>query len=130
MQNRINQLFRDLPGMGEQALTTGAWQPATDIFESATAVELMIDLPGVNKNDVQVSIADGQLTINGERKLPHGENRDGYHRLECNYGGFVRGFAIPANIDTTKISAEFREGVLSLTLPKKPEAQPKQIKVN
>ncbi|HXG68183.1 MAG TPA: Hsp20/alpha crystallin family protein [Blastocatellia bacterium] len=131
MQNRINELFRGaFPTFGEQALTTGSWTPAVDIYESPEAVELLVDLPGVDKKDIQVHMESNVLTISGERRLTHDDNRDGYHRVECNYGAFMRSFTIPANVDTNKINAEYRDGVLRLTLPKKPEAQPKQIKIS
>jgi HSP20 family protein len=131
VQNRINQLFREaFPTFGEAALTTGAWTPAVDIYESPEAVELMVDLPGVDKKDIRVSVEDNLLTVSGERKLAHADKREGYHRVECNYGTFTRSFTIPANIDTNKINAEYKDGVLHLTLPKKPEAQPKQIKIS
>jgi HSP20 family protein len=121
MQNRINQLFREFPGTGEQALTTGAWTPAVDIYESHEGLELCVDLPGVDKKDVHVSMENNVLTVSGERRLAHDDNREGYHRVECNYGTFLRSF---------NINAAYKEGVLRLTLPKRPEAQPKQIKIS
>ena len=131
MQNRINQLFQQtLPALGEQALTTGAWSPAVDIYESQEGIELWVDLPGVDKKDVHVSLENNVLTISGERRLAHDDHREGYHRVECNYGGFLRSFTLPANIDTGNVNAAFKDGVLRLTLPKKPEAQPKQIKIS
>lgn len=130
MQNRINQIFREaFSPVGEQALAASAWTPAVDIYESADAVELLIDLPGVDKKDVQVSIADSTLHLSGERR-PVYENRDAYHRVECNYGSFLRSFSLPANIDSSNINAQYRDGVLHLTLPKRPESKPKQIQID
>ncbi len=131
MQNRINQLFREtFPALGEQALTAGAWSPAVDIYETHEGLELWVDLPGVDKKNIQVSMENNVLTISGERRLAHDDNREGYHRVECNYGSFRRSFSIPANIETNNINAAYKDGVLRLTLPKKPEAQPKQIKIS
>jgi HSP20 family protein len=115
--------------LGEQALTTGAWAPTCDIYESPESVELWVDLPGVNKNDIHVSVENNTLSISGSRQLAH-EDRDNYHRVECSYGNFLRSFTIPANVDTNNINAEYKDGVLRLTLPKKPEAKPKQIKIS
>jgi HSP20 family protein len=131
IHNRINQLFREaFSAFGDESLTTSAWTPAVDIFESPEAVELMVELPGVDKNDVHVSVTNSHLTISGERKLPHADKRENYHRVECNYGSFTRIFTIPTNTDVNNISATYRDGMLCLTLPKKPEAQPRQIKVS
>jgi HSP20 family protein len=131
IQNRINQLFREaFPTFGDEALTPSAWTPAADIFESPQAIELTVELPGVNKDDVHVSVTNNQLTISGERKLPYADKRENYHRVERSYGSFTRSFTVPANVDVNNISANYKDGILCLILPKKPEAQPRQIKVN
>ena len=130
MQNRINQLFQaSYPGFPEEGLRTTAWVPPVDIFESPEAIELTLELPGVNKDDVRVSTENNQLTITGERRLPHEDRRENYHRVERSYGTFTRSFTVPSNIDTTNINAQFRDGLLYLTLPKRPESKPRQIKV-
>jgi HSP20 family protein len=130
LQDRMNQLFRDsFTTFGDESFATGAWAPATDIYESPNAIEMCLELPGVKKEDVRVSIENNQLTISGERRLEHADNRDGYHRLERSYGSFVRSFTVPGTIDPDKIKAEYQDGLLRLTLPKRPEAQPKAIEV-
>lgn len=126
-KNPIDYLFREaLPTLGEQALTTGIWTPAVDIYESPYNLEVMVDLPGVDKNDIQVHLENNVLTISGERQLAYAD-RDGYHCVECRYGSFLRSFTIPNNVETNKITIAHKDGVLYLTLPKKPEAQPKHM---
>lgn len=132
LQDRVNQLFRDAFsswGWGEEGLATGAWSPAVDIYESPESIEINFELPGMDKKDIQVNLENNMLTVSGERKLEHEDKRDGYHRIERSYGSFTRSFTLPNNIDLNKISAEYQNGLLRLMLPKRPEAQPKQIEV-
>lgn len=134
IQDRMNQLFRSTfpsfwSGFGDESVMTGAWAPAVDIFESPETIELTFEIPGVNKNDVRVNIENHQLTVSGERRLQHEDKREGYHRIERSYGSFMRSFTIPNTVDTNKINAEYENGVLRLTLPKRPESQPRAIEV-
>ncbi len=108
------------------------WTPACDIYEDEEGVTLRFDLAGVDAKDVDVRFDNGVLTIRGERKLEHAEERQNYHRLELSYGTFTRSFSLPGSLDAEKIQAQARNGVLVVTLPKRAEAKPRsiQVKVN
>jgi HSP20 family protein len=105
------------------------WAPAVDIYETENELVLKADIPDVDLKDIDVRVENQTLTIAGERKFNRQDNGKGYHRIERSYGNFVRSFAVPNTFDTEKISAEFKNGVLSVTLPKKEAAKPRQIKV-
>ena len=106
------------------------WAPAVDIYETENELVFKADLPEVDLKDIDVRVENQTLTVAGERKFeaPNADNK-GYHRIERNYGKFVRSFAVPATFDTEKIAASFKNGVLSVTLPKKEAAKPRQIKI-
>jgi HSP20 family protein len=130
IQDRMNQLFRGaFSPFGDEQGMTGAWAPAVDIYESSEAIELTFEIPGVDKNDVRVNLENNQLTIAGERRLEHADQRDGYHRIERSYGSFTRSFTLPNTVDPNKINAEYENGLLRLSLPKRPESQPRSIEV-
>ena len=105
------------------------WSPAVDIYETENELVLKADLPEVSLKDIDVRMENQTLTIAGERKFEKEENNKGFHRIERSYGNFVRSFAVPNTFDTEKISAEFHNGVLSVTLPKKEAAKPRQVKI-
>ncbi len=105
------------------------WSPAVDIYESENALVLKADLPGVDLKDIDVQVENGTLTVKGARKFEREEAPKGYHRIERSYGNFVRSFSVPETVDTEKIAAEYTNGVLSVSLPKKEAAKPKQVKV-
>ena len=105
------------------------WAPAVDIYETENELVLKADVPDVELKDIDVRVENQTLTIAGERKFNRQDSGKGYHRIERSYGNFVRSFAVPNTFDTEKISAEFKNGVLSVTLPKKEAAKPRQIKV-
>jgi len=105
------------------------WSPAVDIYETENELVLKADLPEVSQKDIDVRMENQTLTIAGERKFEKGEDTKGFHRIERSYGQFVRSFAVPSTFDTEKISAEFHNGVLSVSLPKKEAAKPRQVKV-
>jgi HSP20 family protein len=106
-----------------------AFRPTVDIFEDEGTIQLRADLAGVKPDDVKIEVENNVLTVRGERKLENEQNQKGYHRVERAYGTFSRSFALPDTVDTEHIDAGFRDGVLNLTLPKRPAAQKKQIKV-
>jgi HSP20 family protein len=108
------------------------WTPACDIYEDGEEIVVRAELAGVDPADVELRFENGVLTLKGERKLEKEDKRDNYHRLELSYGTFTRAFTMPATIDSEKIRAESKQGVLHIHLPKKPEAKPKsiQVKVN
>jgi len=105
------------------------WSPSVDIYETENELVLKADLPDVELKDVDVRAENQTLTIAGQRQFEKADAAKGYHRIERNYGNFVRSFAVPSSFDTEKIAAAYKNGVLSVTLPKKEAAKPRQIKV-
>lgn len=132
LQERINKMFDDTirsAGAGDEELATGAWSPAVDIHETDDSYVVSADLPGLKKDDIQINVEDNTLTIKGEKKFEERVPKDKYIRVERNYGTFVRSFSLPQNVDSGKIKATFKDGILDLTLPKREESKPKKIAV-
>ena len=129
LQNRVNSLFRDF-NEGENSLTTASFVPAVDVYEDEKSVVLKLEVPGMEEKDFDVSIEKNTLTVKGERKFDKEEKEENFHRIERRYGSFYRAFTLPSTVDTENVQASYNAGVLRLELTKKPEAQPKQIKVN
>jgi HSP20 family protein len=115
--------------LGEENWSLTTWAPACDIYETDNEIVVKAELPEVKKEDVHVSLENNLLTIRGERKLSEETKRENYHRLERRYGAFTRSLTLPNFADTSKINAEFKDGMLRVTLPKREEAKPKQIEV-
>ena len=109
--------------------TNRPWSPSVDIYETDNELVLTSDLPGVDLKDIDVRVENQTLTLSGERSFEKKDSTKGYHRIERSYGSFQRSFAVPNAFDTEKIGAEFKNGVLTVTLPKKEAAKPRQIKV-
>jgi HSP20 family protein len=105
------------------------WSPSVDIFETEDALTLKADLPEVKIEEIDVRVENQTLTLRGQRKFGKDENVKGYHRIERGYGEFVRTFAVPSTVDTEKVLADYKNGVLTITLPKKEAAKPRQVKV-
>jgi HSP20 family protein len=105
------------------------WSPAVDILETEDALQVRADLPDVKLEDIDVRVENQTLTVSGHRKFERDEKVKGYHRIERSYGEFVRSFAIPSTVETDKVSADYKNGVLTITLPKKEAAKPRQVKV-
>jgi HSP20 family protein len=105
------------------------WSPAVDIYETENELVVKADLPDVDLKDIDVRVENQTLTIAGERTFANPNGGKGFHRIERAYGSFKRSFAVPNVFDTDKISAAYRNGVLSVTLPKKETAKPRQVKV-
>jgi HSP20 family protein len=106
------------------------WSPAVDIFETEDALVLKADVPEVDLKDIDVRVENQTLTLGGERKFNGEATADkGYHRIERSYGQFVRSFSVPSTVDTEKVSAEYHNGVLTVKLPKKEAAKPRQVKI-
>jgi HSP20 family protein len=127
--NRVadDPLFRRMRDR-EEELDWG-WQPPVDIYEDPERYVVSAEVPGMKPEDVHVNLENNILTLKGERKLEHEEMKDNYRRVERVYGGFVRSFTLPSTVDESKIAAEYRDGVLRLSLPKRPEEKPKQIEI-
>jgi HSP20 family protein len=129
LQNRVNSLFREM-NEGDSPLTTASFVPAVDIYEDAKKVVLKLEVPGMEEKDLDIRVENNTLTVTGERKLEKDEKEENFHRIERRYGSFYRAFTLPSTVDTENVQASYNAGVLKLELNKKPEAQPKQIKVN
>jgi HSP20 family protein len=133
LQDRMNRMFdesyRGRSASDDWALG-GTWAPAVDIYEHEGNIVLTAELPGVDPKDVDVRVENNVLTLRGERKWSDDVQRESYHRVERAYGSFTRSFTLPNVVDTEKIKADFKEGMLKLVLPKREEAKPKQISIN
>ena len=132
MSNRLNRLFERptlRTGNGKEALTVADWVPSVDISETDTEYLIKAELPEVKKEDVKVTVQDGVLMIQGERQQEKEEKGKKFHRVERSYGSFVRTFTLPDYVDDTRVKAEFKEGILTLHLPKSEKAKPKAIEV-
>lgn len=105
------------------------WAPAVDLKEDANNFIVSAELPGLKREDIQVEIENNTLMIKGERKFEKREEKENYHFVERSYGSFYRSFTLPKNVDAEKIAAEYKDGVLQVTLPKKEEVKPKKVEV-
>lgn len=124
------RLFEDaLTRMLSEPRSSRPWSPPVDILETENDLVLKADLPDVQSNDIDIQVENQTLTIKGERKFDHDDNSAGYHRIERSYGAFVRSFTVPSTVDTEKVSADYKNGVLTVKLPKKETAKPRQVKV-
>lgn len=106
-----------------------SWNPRIDIVENDNGYVVSAELPGVQKNEIDIDIKDNTLTISGEKKFEKKEEKDNYLRVERSYGKFQRSLYLDQNVDREKISAKYKDGILQVTLPKKEEATPKKIEV-
>ncbi len=133
LQDRMNRMFdesyRARTGGTEEDWSLGAWAPAVDIYEKDGVVTLKAELPGIDPKDVDVRVEKNVLTLRGVRKLDEEVKKEHYHRIERAYGSFSRSFTLPSVIDTEHIKAEYKDGVLRMTLPTREEAKPKQISI-
>jgi len=126
----MNRVFADmLERTGEESNLT-AWAPAVDIYETEHELVVKADLPDVDPKDLDIHIENNILTIHGERKFEKNVNEDNYLRIERAYGSFSRSFSLANTVNAEAINADYRHGVLTLNIPKREEAKPKQIKVN
>jgi len=130
--NRMNRLFRESysPEGPEDALTTTTFAPPVDIYEDEHNIILKLEVPGIDEKDIDVRIDNNTLTVHGERKIEKEEKEENFRRVERQYGSFTRSFVLPSSVDPAQVSADYEKGVLNITLAKKAEAKPKQIKVN
>ena len=131
LQNRLNSIFHDFaaPSETSETLATGNFVPAVDVYEDAQKLVLKLEVPGISPEDLDVRVEGRTLTIKGERKFEAEEKEENFHRIERRYGSFVRSFTLPNTVNTEDVAASSADGVLSLTLAKKPETAPKQIQV-
>jgi HSP20 family protein len=133
LQNRLSTLFGRAPvrkdGGREEAMTLAEWAPLVDIIEEEKEYRIKAELPEVNKSNVKVTVQDDVLTIAGERTFEKEDTGRKYHRVERAYGSFARSFTLPEDADAAKVSADFKDGVLVVHLPKSEKARPKSIEV-
>jgi HSP20 family protein len=131
LRDDLNSLFESpfWSGFGRSGQLFSAWSPALDLYQNADNVVAVVELPGMRREDIEISLHDGMLTISGERKRvnPNGEKAE---RTERYIGKFRRSITLPTRVDANKVSATYRDGILTVTLPKAEEAKPKQIEVN
>ncbi len=127
------QTLRRLSNMLDEAFEggaiTSAWHPAVDVFEGKDAVKIVAELPGVKAEDVKLSLENNLLTIRGEKKQEAEVRNERVHRYERSYGTFERAFVLPSTVDGEKISAEYRDGILTVSVPKSERARPREIPV-
>ena len=133
----MNRFFEDAfnlfkpftPFYTEETLPVTAWTPLCDIYETEKEIVLKVELPEVKKENVHITLENNMLFLRGERHFTQETERENYHRVERSYGEFMRSFMLPATVDPNKINATFKEGLLTITLPKRADAMPKQIEV-
>ncbi len=129
--DRMNRLLGDVyPAADDDVMRRGVWAPPVEIYDSGN-LELVIkaELPDMNKDDIDISVENNTLTLRGEKKMDGAMKEECCHRIERTYGAFSRSFSLPATVDTSKVSADYRNGVLTIKLPTREEAKPKQIQV-
>jgi HSP20 family protein len=131
MSDRLNRVFARPATRtnGKEALTVADWAPTVDISETDGEYFIKAELPEVKKDDVKVTLEDGILTIQGERRREKDEKTTKYHRVERSYGSFVRSFSLPDQVDENGVKAEYKDGMLNLRIPKSEKAKPRAIEV-
>ena len=133
VSNRLNRIFGQSLARsesGQNMLAVADWAPSVDISETDSAYLIKGEIPGVKKEGVKVTIQDGMLTIQGERRQEKEEKGKKFHRIECSYGSFARSFRVPSDADESSVKAEFKDGMLNVTLAKSEKAKPKSINVS
>ena len=127
--NTFNRRFGFDDSTMNEELENAVWSPLTDISENKDQYILKMDLPGVSKENLKLSFHDGELIISGERKQEKEDKDSKYHRIERTYGKYYRSFTLPQTIQADKINAEFKDGQLTITVPKSEEAKPKELEI-
>ena len=130
IQREMNKMFDGVfRGTGDEDYSFSSWTPAVDIAEHDDEYLVKVELPGVNKDEVKLTLENNILTIRGEKKQEKETKKENYHRVERSYGSFQRSFTLPAAVKSDKIDASYKDGILKVSLPKAEEAKPKQIEV-
>ena len=130
LQDQINRLFNDAFERGSEESNLTTWAPAVDINENEHELVVKADLPGIDPKDLDIRVENNLLTIRGERKFEKKVSEENYLRVERAYGSFSRSFSLANSVNQEGIKADYQNGVLTLNIPKREEAKPKQIKVN
>jgi len=131
MREIMNSLFEEaFTSRGEEKdLNAGTWTPSVDIYETENDIVLTSEVPGIDEKDIEIKIENNTLTLKGERKFEKEAKEENYHRIERSYGSFYRSFTLPNYINQDKINAEYENGALKITMPKKTELKPKKVKI-
>ena len=132
LQDRINRAFSDAYAKNDEGLvTSGAWVPPVDIYQNGDhEVVLKAELPDMTREDIDVTVDNGTLTIKGEKRLSNDVKEEAFQRIERRYGSFSRSFSLPQTVDAGRVGADYKNGVLTVRLPLREEAKPRQIKVD
>ena len=130
LQDQLNRVFNDVFDRAGEESNLTSWAPAVDIFETEHELVMKADVPDVDAKDLDIRVENNILTIRGERKFEKKVSEDKYLRVERAYGSFSRSFSLANTVNAEAIKADYQNGVLTLTIPKREEAKPKQIKVN
>lgn len=128
MEARLFEPFFRFPVFSED-VQQATWNPPVDVLEEQDRIFVKVEVPGVDENNLKVTFQDGLLTVSGERQFERKDDRN-YHRIERAYGSFTRSFTLPRSVDGSQIVADYRNGVLEISIPKKEEAKPRQIAIN
>ena len=126
----FEEFFNDFPFGHSFLETRESWVPSVDILEKDGNLILRAELPGMTEKQIDLKIEGNTLTLKGERKMENEDKKSSYHRVESFYGSFTRSFRLPDTVDYEKINAEYKNGVLTVTLPQKPEVKPREIPVS
>lgn len=130
LQDQVNRLFESsFQGRSDNSVLT-TWAPPVDIYETENELVLKADLPDVNEKEIDIRVENNMLTVRGERKFEQQVKEENYLRIERTYGSFSRSFGLPNTVNTESIHAAYKNGVLTVTMPKRAESKPKQVKVN
>jgi HSP20 family protein len=132
LQEEVNRLFSTnlSRGFGEEGIGRGAWNPSVDIYENKDQIVLEAELPGMKRDDFELSVENNIITLRGERQFEKKEDSDNYHRVERSYGSFTRSFTLPQSVSAEGATAEYRNGVLRVTLPKREETKARRIEIS
>ena len=129
MQTRLSRALSDVQHGWQDNDTYGAWVPPVEIFESGDDLVIRAEIPGVEKEDIEINVENGTLVLSGERKRHSEIKEDNAYRLERIYGSFNRSFRLPTTVDAGRIAAKYHNGVLEITLPKLEEAKPRKVEI-
>jgi HSP20 family protein len=131
LHDQVNRLFEgSLQGNRSDNSSLTTWAPAVDIYENENALVIKADIPDLDEKDLDIRVENNMLTVKGERKFEQKVKEENYLRIERTYGAFSRSFSLPTTVNTEAIKAEYKNGVLTVELPKRAESKPKQVKVN
>lgn len=130
LQEQVNRLFDGKFNANADGSTLTAWAPSVDVYETENELVIKADLPAMAEKDLDVRVENNMLTVRGERKFEQSVKEENYLRMERSYGTFSRSFSLPNTVDTQAIKAQYTDGVLTVSLPKRAESKPKQVKIS